>query len=149
MSLLRTKTIQVGTVLAFTGVSPAEGLTFFYGSAAEFALEAGDVVKVIDIDRSREKETPFARVTVAVLKGKFVGRVGQVSIDLSARLQRSWQTLTETGSMAPVRTTGKHPRVRERESEAYSIIVDKESRGVEEAPTKPASHGGMKHGRCA
>ena len=147
MSLLRTKSIQVNAILAFTGVSAEEGLSFFYGPPSEFALECGDVVKVVDIDRSRQAETPWAKVTVAVLKGKFVGRMGVVGIDLSSRLQRSWQALTETGSMAPVRTTGRTPAFKDR-SAPYSVVIGKANKG-DAAPTKPVPQGESKHGKCA
>lgn len=146
MSLLRTKSIQVGSVLAFTGAAPEEGSTFFYGTIAEFNLLPGDVVKVIDIDRSRATATPFARVTVAVLKGKFVGRLGTVSIDLSTRVTRAWQVLTVTGSMAPLRATTRQvaaPSVPiatldepERVQTSYSVVTPKRNR--HETPTRPA-----------
>lgn len=146
MSLLRTKSIQVGSVIAFTGASPEEGSTFFYGTIAEFNLLPGDVVKVIDIDRSRDSSTPFARVTVAVLKGKFVGRLGTVSIDLSARVTRAWQALTMTGSMAPLRATRRQAAVPrediatlddpERHATSYSVATQKRNR--HETPTRPA-----------
>ncbi len=131
MTLLRTKSVQVGTVLAFTGVSAEDGQTFIIGPP-EFTLDRGDVVKVIDIDAGRSVETPWAKVTVACLKGKFVGRIGTVSIDLSTRYQRSWQHLTPTGSMVAVRA----PRVTvPRKPQTYSMVVD---RVHEDAPTAPA-----------
>jgi hypothetical protein len=105
MSLLRTNMVTVGSVLAFTGVEAEVGQTFLHGKSTEFNLDRGDVVKVIDIDRKRKADTPYTRVTVACLKGKFCGRVGVVSMDLSTRYQRSWQRLTQTGSMAPVRAS--------------------------------------------
>lgn len=140
MSLLRTKNINVGTVLAFTGVHPEEGMTFIYGPA-EFSLERGDVVKVIDINRDREGDTPWAKVTVAVLKGKFCGRIGTVGIDFSSRLQRSWQALTQTGSMAPVRAPVRGAP----SSSRYSIVVGKSV--DDEAPTTPAPTMEVKRGK--
>lgn len=111
MSLLRTKTVTVGSVLAFTGVDAETGQTFIHGLPSEFNLDKGDVIKVIDIDRAREADTPWAKVTVACLKGRFVGRVGVVSMDLSTRYQRSWQTLTHSGSLPAVRApkTARRP----------------------------------------
>ncbi len=131
MTLLRTKSVQVGTVLAFTGVSTEDGQTFIIGPP-EFTLDRGDVVKVIDIDMGRSVDTPWAKVTVACLKGKFVGRIGTVSIDLSTRYQRSWQHLTPTGSMPAVRPSRTTPP---RKPQTYSMVVD---RGYEDAPTAPA-----------
>lgn len=130
MSLLRTKAVRVGNLLAFTGVHPEQGQTFIIGPA-EFSLARGDVVQVIDIDRSREADTPWAKVTVACIKGKCVGRMGIVGIDLSARLQRSWQALTVTGSMERTRAPAKPSK-----SMKYSVVVGK--RAAEEAPTAPA-----------
>jgi len=134
MSLLRTKQIVVGTVLAYTGApTGAEGQTFIHGPA-EFTLSRGDMVKVIDIDRARAPDTPWAKVTVACLKGESAGRVGVVAIDFSAPLQRSWQSLTESGSMAPVRaprSSGMRPS-----TTAYSVIDEKRaSERISERPT--------------
>jgi hypothetical protein len=111
VSLLRTRAIAEGSILAYTGVDPEDGQTFLWGNAKDFDLAKGDVVQVLEINR--RDGTPWARVLVAVLKGKCCGRVGQVSINLEARLQRAWQTLTTTGSMAPVRATGKHRKLPE------------------------------------
>jgi hypothetical protein len=111
VSLLRTRSITEGSILAYTGVEPEEGQTFIWGNAKDFDLSKGDVVQVLEINR--RDGSPWARVLVAVLKGKCCGRVGQVCINLEARLQRAWQTLTTTGSMAPVRATGKHPKMPE------------------------------------
>lgn len=145
MTLLRTKSITVGTVLAFTGITSEEGKTFLWGNPSEFTLNAGDTVLIIDIER--KETTPWARVTVAVLKGKCCGRTGVVSIDLSARSQRSWQRLTQTGSMEQIRV----PQSVKRESTSYSIVVDKSSKG--KAATKPAvPQPGVKRGngnKCA
>ncbi len=140
MTLLRTKSISVGSVLAFTGITSEEGQTFLWGNPSEFTLNAGDTVLIIDIER--KETTPWARVTVAVLKGKCCGRTGVVSIDLSSRSQRSWQTLTQTGSMEQVRA----PNSSRRPVTAYSIVVDKTSKGG--AATKPAvpQPGGKKRG---
>lgn len=101
MTLLRTKAIAVGSILAFTGVDPTEGQTFMWGNPKDFSLNKGDVVQVLEIHR--REGTPWARVVIAVIKGSCVARVGQVSMDMESRLQRSWQVLTQTGSMAPVR----------------------------------------------
>jgi len=111
MSLLQTKSVRVGNLLAFTGVDPADGQTFLWGNAKDFDLTKGDVVQVLEIHR--REGTPWARVVVAVIKGRCVARVGQVSINLEARLQRSWQVLTQTGSMAPVRRTASQADPRE------------------------------------
>lgn len=146
MTLLRTKSIAVGTVLAFTGITSEEGQTFLWGNPSEFTLNAGDSVLVIEIER--KESTPWARMTVAVLKGKCCGRTGVVSIDLSARSQRSWQRLTHTGSMEQVRA----PAGPKRQATSYSIVVDKTSKG--RASTKPAAphNVGVKRGsgnKCA
>jgi hypothetical protein len=130
MTLLRTKSITVGKVLAYTGAPPEEGQTFLWGNPKEFTLGIGDTVLVIDIER--KDGTPWARMTVAVLKGVCCGRTGVVSIDMSARSQRSWQSLTQTGSMEKVRA----PVVSRRSNTSYSVIVDRSSK--ERAPTKPA-----------
>lgn len=130
MTLLRTKFIAVGTVLAYTGITSEEGQTFLWGNPSEFTLNAGDSVLVIEIEK--KESTPWARMTVAVLKGKCCGRTGVVSIDLSARSQRSWQWLTQTGSMERVRA----PLVKQ-EKTSYSIVIDKSSKG--KAVTKPAT----------
>ena len=63
------------------------------------------MVQVLEINR--HDGSPWARVVVAVLKGKCCGRIGQISIDMSARLQRSWQRLTMSSSME----TGRAPAV--------------------------------------
>ncbi len=107
MSLLRTKFVQVGSLLAFTGVDPSDGQTFLWGNAKDFDLKKGDVIQVLEIHR--REGTPWARVVVAVIKGKCVARVGQVSINLESRLQRSWQVLTQTGSMAAARRPPSQP----------------------------------------
>lgn len=114
MSLLRTRSIAVNSLLAFTGVDPDDGQTFLWGNPKDFELNRGDVVKVLEIHR--RDGTPWARVIVAVIKGKSAGRVGQVSIDLTARVQRAWQTLTQTGSMAPVRVQRPKPPANPTES---------------------------------
>lgn len=101
VSLMRTKGIAVGSILAFTGVDPAEGQTFLWGNPKDFSLRKGDVVQVLEIHR--REGTSWARVIIAVIKGSCVARVGQVSVDLGTKVQRSWQVLTQTGSMAPVR----------------------------------------------
>jgi len=131
MSLLRTNMVNVGSVLAFTGVEAEVGQTFLHGTPSEFSLDRGDVVKVIDIDRRREDDTPYAKVTVACLKGKFCGRVGVVSMDLSTRYQRSWQGLTHSGSMAPVRASRSKAQ-----QGSYKIVDGKDV--DQEAPTTPA-----------
>lgn len=109
MSLLQTRFIAEGSRLAFTGVTPEDGQTFIWGNVKDFDLERGDVVQVLEINR--RDGSPWARVVVAVLKGKCCGRVGQVMINMDVRLQRSWQRLTMTGSMEPVRNTGKHKKL--------------------------------------
>lgn len=143
MTLLRSKSVTVGTVLAFTGVKAEEdGQTFLHGTAAEFNLDRGDVVKIIDIDKERQGDTPWAKVTVACLKGKFVGRVGVVSIDLSTRYQRSWQSLTHTGSMVAVRAPKSA-----RKATGYSIVVGRNTDQEAEttpAPTAEVNRGGKK-----
>lgn len=141
MTLLRTKSIVVGSVIAYTGGVPEETQTFVYGPA-EFELAKNDVVQVVDIDRSREAETPFARVTVAVLKGKCCGRVGMVAIDMSLRSQRGWRPLTHTGSIEAVRP----PKPSQRAQGAYSMVSENRS-------TVPASgtvaKSGAKSGKVA
>jgi hypothetical protein len=109
MSLLQTRFIVEGSRLAYTGAPVEDGQSFIWGNAKDFDLERGDVVQVLEINR--RDGSPWARVVVAVLKGKCCGRIGQISIDMSARLQRSWQRLTMTGSMEPVRATGKHRKL--------------------------------------
>lgn len=111
MSLLQTKFITEGSRLAFTGVPAEDGQTFIWGNAKEFDLDRGDVVQVLELNR--REGSPWARVVVAVLKGKCVGRIGQVMINMEVRLQRSWQRLTVSGSMEPVRATGKHRKLPE------------------------------------
>lgn len=111
MSLLKTRSIREGSILAYTGVCPEDGQTFIWGNSQGFDLAKGDVVQVLEIHR--REGSPWARVLVAVLKGKSAMRVGQVMINMEARLQRSWQCLTPTGSMAAVRETGKHKKVPE------------------------------------
>lgn len=142
MSLLRTKNITVGSVIAYAGGSPEDTQTFVYGPA-EFTLDKNDVVQVVDIDRSRESDTPFARVTVAVLKGRCCGRVGMVAIDMSLRSQRGWRGLTVSGSMQPVRAPSLTSARR---------VVDPANE-TSEKPTVPASgtvaKGGMKGGKVA
>ncbi len=102
MSLLRTRDVKVGSVLAFTGVDPTDGqASFLWGHPDVFSLAKGDVVQVLDIET--RTTTTWAKVLIAVVKGKCSGRTGYVSIDLGTRLQRSWQALTVTGSMASVR----------------------------------------------
>lgn len=120
MSLLRTKSIVVGSVIAYAGGEPEETQTFVFGPA-EFSLHEGDVVKVVDL--ARMGETPFARVTVAVLKGRCCGRVGVIALDMSLRSQRGWRALTQTGSMESVRK----PRG------AYSIVKGEAKGGRENA----------------
>jgi hypothetical protein len=105
MSLLRTSSIRVGSILVFTGAPPEDGQTFLWGNPQHFDLQARDVVQVLEIHR--RDGTSWARVLVAVIKGQCTGRVGQVSINMEARRQRSWQTLTMSGSMAPARVAAK------------------------------------------
>lgn len=133
MSLLQTRWITEGSRLAYTGVSAEDGQTFIWGNAKDFDLERGDVVQVLEINR--RDGSPWARVVVAVLKGKCVGRVGQVSIDMSARLQRSWQRLTTTGSMEPVRATGRYRAVRENPTESSIRMTDTKPAGPEVTAT--------------
>lgn len=111
MSLLQTRWITEGSRLAYTGVPVEDGQTFIWGNAKDFDLERGDVVQVLEINR--RDSSPWARVVVAVLKGKCVGRVGQVMINMEVRLQRSWRRLTATGSMEPVRATRRYRKVNE------------------------------------
>ncbi len=102
MSLLRTRDVKVGAVLAFTGVDPTDGqASFLWGDPNTFSLSRGDMVQVLDIET--RASTTWAKVLVAVVKGKCSGRTGHVSIDLGTRIQRSWQALTATGSMAAAR----------------------------------------------
>lgn len=134
MSLLRTRAIAEGSILAYTGVEPEDGQTFIWGNSQGFDLQRGDVVQVLEIHR--RDGSPWARVLVAVLKGKCAMRVGQVMINMEARLQRAWQTLTTTGSMAPVRATGQHRKLPE-----VGLPAPAESgvRGGELARTTPAT----------
>lgn len=102
MSLLRTRAIRVGSMIAFTADPTAmTGVSTMWGNPAHMNLTRGDVVQVLSIEVG--DGTTWAKVQVLVLRGKAAGRTGHVSIDMGERLQRCWQALTPTGSMAPVR----------------------------------------------
>lgn len=130
MSLLQTRWITEGMRLAYTGVPVEDGQTFIWGNAKDFNLDRGDVIQVLEINR--RDGSPWARVVVAVLKGKCCGRVGQVMINMEVRLQRSWQRLTMTGSMEPVRATSKRRKLPE-----IGLPTPAES-GMRMQDTKPA-----------
>lgn len=102
MSLLRTRAIRVGSMIAFTADPTAmNGVSLMWGNPAHMNLTRGDVVQVLSIEVG--DGTPWAKVQVIVVRGKAAGRTGHVCIDMGERLQRCWQALTVTGSMAPVR----------------------------------------------
>ncbi len=102
MSLLRTKAIRVGSLLAFTDdPAAANGVSLLWGNPAHMSLSRGDVVQVLSIEVG--DGTTWAKVQVVVIRGKAAARVGHVSIDMGERRQRCWQALTATGSMAPIR----------------------------------------------
>jgi len=60
----------------------------------DIALEPGDVVEVVAL----EPEDDCA--TVLVLRGRLVGKVGQIHVDLDVAEARAWRRLTLSGSMA-------------------------------------------------
>lgn len=102
MSLLRTKAIRVGSLLAFTADPTAmNGVSLMWGNPAHLGLSRGDVVQVLSIEVG--DGTSWAKVQVLVLRGKRAGCTGHVSVDLGERVQRCWQSLTLSGSMEPVR----------------------------------------------
>lgn len=103
MSLLRTRAIRVGTMIAFTADPTAmNGVSLMM---ANMTLSRGDVVQVLSIEIG--DGTTWAKVQVLVVRGKTAGRTGYVCIDMGERLQRCWQALTATGSMAPVRVKAR------------------------------------------
>jgi len=106
VSLLRTRAIRVGSLIAFTADPNAmNGVSLMWGNPAHMNLTRGDVVQVLGIEIG--DGTTWAKVQVLVVRGKTAGRTGHVSIDMGERLQRCWQALTSTGSMAPVRAAQK------------------------------------------
>lgn len=106
MSLLRTKAIRVGSLLAFTADPTAmTGVSLMWGNPAHLSLSRGDVVQVLSI--ALGDGTTWAKVQVLILRGKRAGCTGFVSVDLGPRLQRCWQGLTTTGSMEPIRQSRK------------------------------------------
>ncbi len=115
MSLLRTRAIKVGSLLAFTADPTAmAGVSLMWGNPAHLSLTRGDVVQVLSI--ALGDGTTWAKVQVLILRGKRAGCTGFVSVDLGPRLQRCWQSLTATGSMAAARQPPRrlpHPDVRE------------------------------------
>lgn len=102
MPLLKTKDIQEGALLALTAdPSDGPGSLMTVADPERLCLRAGDIVQVVQVDRS--PLTSWARVTVAVVRGAKAGRVGHVTVDLSPRVQRCWQSLTLTGSVEAAR----------------------------------------------
>jgi hypothetical protein len=102
MSLMRTRAIRLGSLIAFTADATASsGVSIMWGNPTQMGLTRGDVVQVLGIEVG--DGTTWAKVHVLVVRGKRAGCTGFVSIDMGERLQRCWQTLTVSGSMAPVR----------------------------------------------
>jgi hypothetical protein len=81
------RTVRVGARLAWVGPHAAmcEG---------DVPLDPGDVVEVIEVDESDDC------LIVLVLRGRQAGRIGEVHLDLQARVLRGWRGLTRTGSVA-------------------------------------------------
>ena len=103
MSLLRTRAIKLGSLIAFTADATASnGVSLMWGNPTQMGLTRGDVVQVLGIEVG--DGTTWAKVHVLVVRGKRAGCTGFVSIDMGERLQKCWQTLTVSGSMAPVRS---------------------------------------------
>lgn len=67
----------------------------------DIQLTPGDIVQVIDVVEEDDC------LMVLVLRGARAGRVGEVHLDLRARVLRGWRGLTTSGSVARAqRTTG-------------------------------------------
>lgn len=88
------RAVRVGARLAWVGPHAAmcEG---------DIPLDPGDIVEVIQVVEEDDC------LVVLVLRGEQAGRVGEVHLDLMARVLRGWRGLTRTGSVARVsqRTT--------------------------------------------
>jgi len=85
--------VREGAYLAYVGPHAA-------ACEEDIPLSPGDVVQVIEVVEHDDC------LKVLVLRGARAGRVGEVHLDLQARVLRGWRGLTQSGSGArPTRAT--------------------------------------------
>jgi len=88
------RAVREGALLAYVGPHAA-------ACEEDIQLTPGDIVQVIDVVEEDDC------LMVLVLRGARAGRVGEVHLDLRARVLRGWRGLTTSGSVARAqRTTG-------------------------------------------